>query len=195
MKTIWKIVIFTILLVIGFGGYFIYQTNEKKQTKTFVKREELVTEVAALEVNEYEKEPIVYDGLTMTELAEKLDRSLNSSISGYGYLYASYCLEKGVDPYMAVAITLHETGCKWECSYLTSACNNVGGQKGSPSCGGGSYMRYDTMEEGIKGYIDNLYDGYISRGLTTPETIGPRYAASTVWAEKIYYYMNEIRAN
>ncbi len=191
MKTIWKIVIFTILLVIGFGGYFIYQTNEKKQTKTFVKREELVTEVAALEVNEYEKEPIVYDGLTMTELAEKLDRSLNSSISGYGYLYASYCLEKGVDPYMAVAITLHETGCKWECSYLVKTCNNVGGMIGY---GCGSYSSFPSLDEGIIAFINNLSYNYASYGLVTPEQINSKYASDTSWAYKVNNYIEIIKA-
>ncbi len=141
------------------------------------------------------EDPIVYDNMTMDELAEKLNRSLNSTLSGYGYLFASYSLELGVDPYLALAIVLHETGCKWECSYLTRVCNNVGGQKGSPSCNGGSYKRYDTLEEGIKGYLTNLYNGYISKGLTTPEQIGPKYAGSTSWPSKINWYIEYIKAN
>ena len=141
------------------------------------------------------EDPIVYDNMTMDELAEKLNRSLNSTLSGYGYLFASYSLELGVDPYLALAIVLHETGCKWECSYLTRVCNNVGGQKGSPSCNGGSYKRYDTLEEGINGYLTNLYNGYISKGLTTPEQIGPKYAGSTSWPSKINWYIEYIKAN
>ncbi len=141
------------------------------------------------------EDPIVYDNMTMDELAEKLNRSLNSTLSGYGYLFASYSLELGIDPYLALAIVLHETGCKWECSYLTRVCNNVGGQKGSPSCNGGSYKRYDTLEEGIKGYLTNLYNGYISKGLTTPEQIGPKYAGSTSWPSKINWYIEYIKAN
>lgn len=141
------------------------------------------------------KDPVVYDGLTMKELGDKLDRSLNSTLAGKGYLFASLSMELGVDPYLAVAIVLHETGCRWECSYLTRVCNNVGGQKGSPSCNGGSYMRYDTLDEGIKGYLTNLYNGYISKGLTTPEQIGPKYAGSTSWPSKINWYINDIKAN
>ena len=57
-----------------------------------------------------------------------------------GYAYATYSLELGVDPYLAVAISMHETGCTWNCSYLLKACNNVGGQKGE---GCGSYRAYD----------------------------------------------------
>ena len=141
------------------------------------------------------EDPIVYDNMTMDELAEKLNRSLNSTLSGYGYLFASYSLELGIDPYLALAIVLQDTGCKWECSYLTRVCNNVGGQKGSPSCNGGSYKRYDTLEEGIKGYLTNLYNGYISKGLTTPEQIGPKYAGSTSWPSKINWYIEYIKAN
>ena len=61
-------------------------------------------------------DPIVYDGMTLNQLAEKLNRSLKSTIAGKGYLIASYSLQLGVDPYLATAIILHETGCdKCEC--------------------------------------------------------------------------------
>mgnify|MGYP002511620479 CR=1 FL=1 len=40
--------------------------------------------------------------------------------------------------YLAVAIVLHETGCKWTCSKLVRECNNVGGMKGS-GCGSYGY--------------------------------------------------------
>ena len=41
--------------------------------------------------------------------------------------------------------------------------------------------------------IRNLANNYISVGLTTPETIGRKYAASETWPVKIQYYMNKIR--
>jgi len=137
---------------------------------------------------------VVYDGLTMDQLAEKLNKSLKNELSGYGYLYASYSLEKGVDPYMAVAISLHETGCNGKCSNLMKSCNNVGGQKGSPTCGTGSYKRFDTLEDGIKGYIDNLSKNYFGMGLNTPELMAKKYAASTTWAERVNYYIETIKS-
>lgn len=142
-----------------------------------------------------EESKIVYDGLTMDELVAKLNRNLGSTLTGKGQLFAEYCLEKGVDPYLAVAIVLHETGCKYGCSTLAKQCNNVGGQKGSPSCNGGSYRSYPTIDEGIKGMIDNLYYNYISQGLTTPEAINTKYAESTAWSSKIHSYINSIRAS
>ena len=133
----------------------------------------------------------VYEGMTIDELAEKLNRNLGTGyIAGKGYLIASQCIEKGVDPYVALAIMLHETGCKWNCSNLVASCNNVGGMKGS---GCGSYASFNTLEEGIEAMISNLSRNYISQGLTTPETIGTKYAASSTWATKINYYMDTIR--
>lgn len=138
----------------------------------------------------------VYEGMTIDELAAKLDRNLGSGyIAGKGYLIASQCIEKGVDPYVAVAIMLHETGCKYNCSTLVRTCNNVGGQKGAPGCNGGAYKAYATLDEGIVGFIDNLYRNYYSQGLNTIETIAPKYAASSAWPTKIRSYVEQIRAS
>lgn len=150
-------------------------------------------------VNEYAKNDnvtprvIVFDGMTMSELSNKLNKSLNSTISGKGDLIASYSIEKGVDPYLAVSIMLLETGCNWTCSGLVQKCNNVGGQKGSPNCSGG-YRSYPTLDEGIKGFIDNLANNYYAKGLTTPEAMNSKYAESTTWATKVRNYMSSVSA-
>ena len=146
------------------------------------------------EYQEYLKSLIVYDGLTMDELAEKLDRSLKNELHGYGRLYAEYSLANGVDPYIAVAISLHETGCNGNCSSLMRTCNNVGGQKGYPVCGSGGYKGFDTLEDGIKRFIDNLSRNYFGMGLNTPELMNPKYAGSTTWASKVNYYVDTIKA-
>ncbi len=150
-------------------------------------------------INEYKKNDnvtprvIVFDGMTMGELSSKLNRSLNSTISGKGELIASYSIERGVDPYLAVSIMLLETGCKWTCSGLVQKCNNVGGQKGSPNCSGG-YRSYPTLDDGIKGFIDNLANNYYAYGLTTPEAMNSKYAESTAWATKVRNYMSSVSA-
>ena len=143
-----------------------------------------------------EQQKIVYDGLTFDELVAKLDRYLTSDLSGKGYLYASHALEIGIDPYLAVAISMHETGCKWGCSILVKECNNVGGQKAKPSCGlyDGSYKAYDTLDEGIIGFMDNLKRNYYDYGLTTPEAMNPRYAADPNWANVVNKTIQEIKS-
>lgn len=136
---------------------------------------------------------IVYDGMTLEELAAKLDRFLASNLAGKGYLYASHSLEIGIDPYLAVAISMHETGCAWGCSKLVKECNNVGGQKGTPSCNGGSYKAYNTLDEGIIGFLDNIYYNYYRYGLTTAEEMNPKYAADTNWSKNVNKYIEKIK--
>jgi len=144
---------------------------------------------------EYLKSLIVYDGLTMDELAEKLERNLKSDLDGTGRLFAEYSIELGLDPYLAVSIVLLETGCNWECSQLVKQCNNVGGIKGSPGCWGGSYKKYSSLEVGIKSYMDLLYNNYYKKGLRTPEQINPKYAESKTWAKKVNKYIEKIKAS
>ena len=132
--------------------------------------------------------------ISYDELVNKLNRSLNSTLAGKGDTFAKYAIELGIDPYLAVAIVLHETGCKWNCSTLLKQCNNVGGMKGSPGCNGGSYKAFSSLDEGIKVFMTNLYNNYYAKGLTTPESIGPKYAASTTWATQVRSYMAEIEA-
>ena len=172
----------------------VEESNDNIEIEEVTINEELEDVKTYEEVSTVPVDPIVYDGLTMGELADKLNRSLKSTISGKGYLIASYSLQLGIDPYMATAIILHETGCNGTCSSLVRECNNVGGQKGGPSCGGGAYKAYATLDEGIMGYLDNLYRNYYSYGLTTPETIGPKYAASTTWASQVNNYIALIRS-
>ncbi len=138
----------------------------------------------------------VFEGMTLEELTIKLDRNLGTGyIAGKGQLIATECIQKGIDPYLAVAIILHETGCRSNCSSLARTCNNVGGQKGSPSCNGTSYKTYATLDEGIVGFVDNLYTNYYSKGLNTVDAIAPRYAQSSTWSNKIHQYIEQIRAN
>lgn len=158
-------------------------------------KEEFVDSISELsKENNVTKKVIVYDGMTMSELTEKLNRSLKSTIAGKGDIFASYSLERGVDPYLAVSIMLLETGCNWSCSSLMRKCNNVGGQKGSPSCDGGSYKSYPSLDEGIKGFIDNIADNYYAYGLTTPEAMNKKYAASNMWAIKVNNYISSVKA-
>lgn len=164
-------------------------------TTTTVKPTEVFENIVTKPKEETKNNEIVYDGLTLTQLTEKLNKNLKSSLTNTGHYFANYYLETGLDPYLAVAIVLQETGCKWTCSKLVRNCNNIGGMKGSPKCNGGSYRKYDTLEEGIKGYLNMLYKNYYSKGLTTPELINPKYATSTSWSVSVNSYINTIKAS
>ncbi len=136
---------------------------------------------------------IVFDGMTMEELSEKLNRSLHSDLEGYGSSYAKYAIEYGVDPYLAVSISLLETGCNWGCSSLVTNCNNVGGMKGQGGCNGGSYAVFDSLDSGIESMIRNLSVNYIQKGLVTPEQINTKYASSSTWAMKVNNYIEQVK--
>lgn len=164
------------------------EEEERRQEEERIKAEE-----EARRQEELSRE--VYDGLSLGELSDKLNRSLNSTISGKGELFARLSEQYGVDPYLAVGIVMLETGCKWECSNLLKTCNNVGGMKGAGGCNGGEYAAFETLDAGIEAFMSNLNRNYFSYGLTTPETIGPKYAASPTWAAKVRSYMNEIAAS
>lgn len=184
-----EIIVMFVLLVLIVTCVSSLEYNKK--ITVMVENKKVLCENKAISKDDVE---IVYDGMTLNQLAEKLNKSLNSDVKDKGYIFAKYSIEIGVDPYLAVAVMLHETGCKWNCSSLAKKCNNYGGQKGSPSCNGGSYKAYETQEEGIKGYITNLYNNYISKGLTTPQQINKRYAADPNWYKKINNYIEEIKS-
>ncbi len=167
------------------------ETNEEKEETNTINNSsnELVANIS----NEEVQEPsVVYNGMTLEELANQLDRSFKNELSGKGYLYASYSLENGVDPYLAAAISLEETGCNWNCSNLVKSCNNVGGMKGT---GCGSYGYFNTLDDGIRAFIDNIARNYVAYGLTTAETMNSKYAENPAWASNVNNYISRIKNN
>lgn len=187
------------IFLLVLGGFCIKSMINSKNGKLFENSNSNVSfapfkSTVVLEYLQKEAEnKAVYDGLTLDELIAKLNRSLKGKVSGRGNTFATKALELGIDPYLAVAIVLHETGCNGTCSRLVENCNNVGGMKGRPGCNGGSYRAFATLDEGIDAFLNNLYNNYIAKGLVTPEQIGAKYAASPTWPSKIHYYMNKIK--
>lgn len=187
--------IFVIVLVVVIKSNSTLEVTAKDTSSAanvLVNSNNALDEYKDKEIQEYidSRPVIVYDNMTLDELSAKLDRVLNSTMSGKGYLIASYSLEQGVDPYIATAIILLETGCNSKCSTMVNTCNNVGGQKGS---GCGAYAAFATLDEGIMAFVDNLNKNYFSKGLTTASAIGPKYAESPLWATKVNNYINKIK--
>lgn len=178
---------------IAYSGSVIRNDNYSKRLSEKVVESEMEVAPASVIIPPRVE---VYDNLTLEELSAKLDKNLGTDyIAGKGSLIASQCIEKGVDPYLAVAIILHETGCGSRCSSLTRNCNNVGGQKGAPSCGRGVYRAFSTLDEGIIGFITNLSENYYAKGLNTVEAIGSKYAEGKSWPTKINSFIEKIRAS
>lgn len=162
---------------------------------TYINDLSKISSIVYVEEKEEEKKEktdtkIVYDGMTLSQLAAKLNKSLKSNLKNKGYLVASYSLKKGVDPYVATAIMLHETGCEHGCSTLVKKCNNVGGMKGN---GCGSYSAFSSLDTGIKKFIDNLSKNYYAYGLNTPAKMNKKYAADKSWSKKVDAYVKKIK--
>lgn len=173
----------------------VRESNSKKEKKKNLLLTEVEMETAPASVIIPPRVEI-YDGMTLEELAEKLNRHLGSDvIAGKGQLIAAECINRGVDPYVTVAIILHETGCGSSCSSLARNCNNFGGQKGSPSCNGGSFKQFSSVDEGLVGMISNLQRNYYALGLNTVEKIAPKYCEGNTWAGKINWFVNKIKNN
>lgn len=214
------LLIFAIILVIGGnivellnGSSVVISDNElansnkieskKEVTKitakalVYVPLEELDIKAEAIieEKKEIVTPVIVYDNLTLEQLTEKVNKVLFSTLTGTGNSFVNHSLALGVDPYLAIAIVLQETGCySGTCSAMVNQCNNVGGMKGfGNTCWGGEYAMFNSLDEGISAYINNLYNNFISRGLTTAEAMNASYAEDTLWASRVNYYINIIR--
>ena len=185
------IISFCFCLLIILSGVMIKVNDKNKEFEVIANVDENIATTE--EVTTTTTRKVVWDDLTVEELTLKLNKNLYSDLEGMGEHFARYTEETGLDPYLAVAIVNLETGCKWGCSTLARSCNNIGGIKGSPSCNGGSYKRFDTLEEGIKSYLDLVYYNYYSVGLDTAEKMNPKYAESTSWAFKVNNYYNDIK--
>ena len=184
------IISFCFCLLIILSGVMIKVNDKNKENEVIANLDENI--ITTEEVTTTTRK-VIWDDLTVEELTVKLNKNLYSDLEGTGEHFARYTEETGLDPYLAVAIVNLETGCKWGCSSLARSCNNIGGIKGSPSCNGGSYKRFDTLEEGIKSYLDLVYYNYYSVGLDTAEKMNPKYAESTSWAFKVNNYYNDIK--
>lgn len=164
------------------------QVIDKKENKVVSKNlslNEVEMETAPASVLRIE----VYQGMTMEELSSKLNKSLGGILAGHGKTIAEHSLKVGADPYVVTAIMMHETGNGT--SRIANGCYNFGGQKGY---GCGAYKRYNSVDEGLTGMIDNLYNNYYAHGLTTVEAIGSRYAESGTWPSMINWYIGQIKA-
>ena len=133
-----------------------------------------------------------YEGESVEEIAGKLDKYLKGKLKDKGTYITEYSISVGIDPYLAASVMLLESGCYWGCSKITRECNNVAGNKGTPSCNGTSYKKLDTIEEGMNFSMDVL-SNYYKKGLNTPELINPRYAADKNWYKKVNKYIKKLK--
>ncbi|MEG2351121.1 MAG: glucosaminidase domain-containing protein [Bacilli bacterium] len=130
---------------------------------------------------------LVFEGKTVTEIGSTLDKSLSGVLKGKGSAYAQLSLEKGMDPYLVAAISVHETGNG--SSSLAKNKYNLGGIK----CSSNRYCSYESIEDGISSYVNLIYNNYFSKGLTTIELMANKYAASPAWPSTVNDWYNSLK--
>lgn len=185
-----KIYKFTLLLLIPiFLLYAIYRINNIDSYKNIV----LINDKSNIDIETLVNTKMrieISNGLTYEELVTKIDKNIKGVLSGKGKYIVDKCLSLNIDPLFVSSIMILESGCSYNCSSLARNNYNFGGIKGS----NGYYMKYSSVDEGIDAVINVLYYGYISKGATTSEAIGPKYAGgSTTWANSVRFIMKRIK--
>ena len=59
--------------------------------------------------------------------------------------------------------------------------------------GCGSYGAFATLDDGIRAFIDNIYRNYVAYGLTTADTMNPKYAENPKWSTNVNRYITKIK--
>lgn len=96
------------------------------------------------------------------------------------------CQKQNIEPTLAIAISRLETG-----RFTSSAFNNYN------NFGGMSVnevpIYYNTKNEGVRNFVENLKENYIQQGLNTPEEISKKYCPANArqWANVVNELMEE----
>ena len=107
------------MLTLGFASCLFYYSDINEREKIVlaeklynpaIYEEEIKEDIEEEVISEVPEKVIVYDDLSMEELSDKLNRTLSSDLSNKGESFAKYSIDLGVDPYLATAIAMHETG-------------------------------------------------------------------------------------
>lgn len=201
IKILILILIIFIIVFLFFSGYkLIFCSNAGKQIVLSSKQNSFKPNryMAAVVNNKNEvlkeekeeiktfKDELMYENQTVLEVAEVLDKTFEGALAGQGELFAILCLEKGMDPYLAAAISAHETANGK--SNAAKVKNNFGGIM----CRSG-LCSYSTKEAGITKFINNIYKNYYSKGLTTPDTMAKKYAADPAWPTRVNNWYRQIK--
>lgn len=135
-----------------------------------------------------------FDGESIEVIGKKIDRILaKTSMEGMGEYIAKESIYKSVNPYLIGGIILESTNCRIDCSVILKQCNNVSGYKDSPGCFGGSYKKYNSLEDGISDLINRVSKTYYTKEMQAPLKMFKSYGKDEIWAFKVSKYMEELK--
>jgi len=115
--------------------------------------------------------------MVISEVLNKYNAPLASEVDGF----MNACMAHDIDCYLLPSIAGLES----------SFGKYTYPQSHNPFGWGGGYIIFDTWEEGFMVVAKGLSENYIARGADTIEKIGPIYAASPTWTQRVRFFQNE----
>lgn len=196
-----KLFIFIILL--GFNFLLVYGINQanllmfNNNFMIYLDKEDTPVENKEDDTPKKEEEKPVdtsFNGESIAEIGKKIDKYCEKTpLEGYGEAIAKASITKSVNPYLISGMILESSNCKNECSILFKECNNVAGVKGNPGCFGGSYKKYDKLEDSINDIVNKISKDFYTPEMQSPYKMYKSYGKNSSWALKVSNYMEAIK--
>ena len=140
------------------------------------------------------EEITTYNGESIEEIGKKMERMFSKTLlEGLGEHVSRTSIKESVNPYLVGGIILENTNCKIDCSILLKHCNNLSGLMGEPGCFGGSYTKYNTMEDSVSDLVRYISKSYPNLEMQQPYKMFKSYGKNETWAFKVNKYMEELK--
>jgi hypothetical protein len=129
-------------------------------------------------------EKIEFEQVDRVESLKKFFKRYNSPLEAHAETFVKVADKYGIDYRILPAISCVESTCAR--FYIRETHNPFGWGSGR--------IAFGSFDEAIEGVGKGLYDGYVSKGLTTVEKIGPVYCPPSYksWVSKVNYFMDQV---
>jgi len=164
-----KIIATIFLIVLFIFPSAVNATNEAGASAS------LSTQMHETSITQYVDQSI--QRMVISEVMEKYNAPLASEVDGF----INACTTYHIDCYLLPSIAGLESSFG---KYTYPGSHN-------PFGWGGGHIMFDTWEDGFMTVAQGLRENYIENGATTIESIGPIYAASPTWVERVAFFHNE----
>ncbi len=189
-------IILIVLLIFNFFIFYGIKEFNKvivdKDMMVYFKEKPVVIESEKIEyLDEIVEE---YNGEKIEKIAEKMNKYFaKTSLEEYGEYITKTSAYKKVDPYLVAGIILESTTCKYDCSILFKECNNVYMEKGDPGCFGGSYKKYDKIDDSILDLVLNIRKNFDDPKDQTPVNIYKHFNKNKTWVFRVDKYIENLK--
>jgi hypothetical protein len=143
---------------------------------------------ASASISPFLAEKPAKDTLTETNIKRKVIQEIlnknNSPLASQVDAFITVCTKYDIDCYLLPSITGLESS--------FGKFTHPGSY--NPFGWGGGYLMFNSWEDCIDAVGKGLKENYMARGADTIEKIGPIYAASPTWAQRVTYFHTQFNA-